>query len=106
LSILEVEKVRDIDVQNHDMNLAVLNKGRTNEKLKGPEIPSPLYTAMASAFTTRTLRTSHRWVALSVEELALPGEMAEATNTGHRTRPPKDQLNPSRVSRPTAFQHA
>jgi hypothetical protein len=87
--ILEVEKVRDVEVNFHVMSLAVLNENKdvpeeyreglkeawkpvrvaiAAEQAKGPEILGPLYTAMGTKIHNE-------------QEVGLPAELAEAATS-------------------------
>ncbi|MFF2221783.1 DsbA family protein [Streptomyces globisporus] len=99
--MLEVEKVRDVEVRWHVMSLAVLNEDKLDElpeeyrdmlenqawgpvrvviaarQLHGDDVVGPLYTALGTRFHNNGEGPTREAVAAALKDVGLPEELAE-----------------------------
>ncbi|MDJ0340112.1 DsbA family protein [Streptomyces sp. H10-C2] len=102
--MLEVEKVRPVNVRWHVMSLAVLNEDRLDEMPEnyralmteawgpvrvaiaaeqkyGSEVLGALYTALGTRFHNRSLPKDRATIVAALEEAGLPAELADAADS-------------------------
>ncbi|MGW1492775.1 mycothiol-dependent nitroreductase Rv2466c family protein [Streptomyces sp. NPDC002402] len=102
--MLEVEKVRDVEVRWHVMSLAVLNEPKLDElpdkyreamkqawgpvrvviaaqQKHGDEVLADLYTALGTRFHNRGEGATREAIAGALEEVGLPAELIEYTDS-------------------------
>ncbi|MEV1005846.1 DsbA family protein [Streptomyces sp. NPDC049881] len=102
--MLEVEKVRPVEVRWHVMSLSVLNEDRLDEmpqeyadamragwgpvrvciaaeKEHGSEVLGPLYTAIGTRFHPGGLPKTRETLVAALTEAGLPAELADAADT-------------------------
>ncbi|MBW8089448.1 MULTISPECIES: mycothiol-dependent nitroreductase Rv2466c family protein [Streptomyces] len=98
--MLEVEKVRPVEVRWHVMSLAVLNEPKLDElseqyqelmktawgpvrvciaaeQKHGSEVLGPLYTALGTRFHNQGLEKNRETIVAALEEAGLPAELAD-----------------------------
>ncbi|MEU5607433.1 DsbA family protein [Streptomyces sparsogenes] len=103
--MLEVEKVRPVEVRWHVMSLAVLNEPRLDElpeeyqeMMRGPAwgpvrvciaaaqkhgdgVLGPLYEALGTRFHNQGLEQNRETIVAALEEVGLPADLADAADT-------------------------
>ncbi|MFI9258611.1 DsbA family protein [Streptomyces sioyaensis] len=102
--MLEVEKVRPVEVRWHVMSLAVLNEDKLDElpekyrelmatawgpvrvciaaeEQHGSEVLGPLYTALGTRLHNRGLDRTRETIVDALEEAGLPAELADAADS-------------------------
>ncbi|GAA2337973.1 MULTISPECIES: DsbA family protein [Streptomyces] len=103
--MLEVEKVRPVEVRWHVMSLAVLNEPRLDElpeeyqeMMRGPAwgpvrvciaaaqkhgdgVLGPLYEALGTRFHNQGLERNRETIVAALEEVGLPADLADAADT-------------------------
>jgi hypothetical protein len=98
--MLEVEKVRPVEIRWHAMSLAVLNEDKLDtlsedyaawlrnawgpirvvvaaQQEHGDEVVGPLYTALGTRFHNQDLPRTRETVVAALEEVGLPAELAD-----------------------------
>ncbi|MFE5872247.1 DsbA family protein [Streptomyces roseifaciens] len=103
--MLEVEKVRPVEVRWHVMSLAVLNEDKLDtmdERMRtimrteawgpvrvciaaaakhGEQVLGPLYTALGTRFHNQGLPRDHATIVAALEEVGLPAELADVARS-------------------------